>query len=75
MLRAIKRWYNGLTVIHEFEKDSQSSVVIFPMVYTEYHWSAKIARAVVGFYSQNWQWLWVIGIAIASLYVAVIALK
>lgn len=75
MLRAIKRWYDGRTVIQEFENDPQSSAVIFPMVYTEYHWSAKIARAVVGFYSRNWQWLWGAGIAIASLYVAVIALK
>lgn len=61
--------------IHDFENDLGNSVVIMPIIYTEYHWSAKIARAIVGFYLHHWQWVWSTAIGVIGLYVAIIALK
>lgn len=75
MFRRIKRWYEGETKLHEFENDPNSSVLIMPLVYVEHHWSAKIARAVVGFYLRHWQWLWSTMIAVVGLYFAALALK
>lgn len=75
MFSRIKRWYDGESKIQEFENDPDSSIVIMPLLYTEYHWSAKIARAIVGFYLRHWQWVWSTIIAILGLYVAVLALK
>lgn len=68
MMKRLNRWYNGETKIMEFENDPSSSVVIFPAFYTEYHWSAKIARALVAFYLKHWQWLWLAVVAVATLY-------
>ena len=73
MFSRIKRWYGGEIKLHEFENDPRSSVVIMPMIYTEFHWSAKIARAIVGFYMRHWVWSTII--AVLGLYVAVLALK
>jgi len=67
MLSRIKRWYSGESKSHEFENDPDSSLVIIPMPYTEYHWSAKIARAIVGFYLRHWQWVITTVIAIIGL--------
>ena len=41
----------------------------------EYHWTARIARAVVSFYLKNWQWVWGTVIALAALWVSVLSLK
>lgn len=55
MFAHVKRWHDGESEIIEFENDTDSSIVIMPMLYAEYHWSAKIARAIVGFYLRRWQ--------------------
>ena len=75
MFSCIKRWYHGDTKIHEFENDPQSTIVIFPMIYTEYHWTAKFARTIVRFYLRHWQWVWSTIIAVLGVYVAVLSLK
>jgi hypothetical protein len=75
VLSRIKRWYDGESKWHEFENNTDRSLVIMPMPYTEYHWSAKIARAIVGFYLRHWQWVWSTIIALLGLYIAVLALK
>ncbi|WP_124706218.1 hypothetical protein [Sulfuriferula multivorans] len=71
----IKRWYDGESKLHVFENDPASLIAIMPLPYTKYHWSAKIARAIVGFYLRHWQWVWSTIIAILGLYIAVLALK
>lgn len=75
MLSRIKRWYHGNTKIREFENDTRSSFVLMPTTDIEHHWSAKIARAVIMFYAQHWQWVWSTIIAVIALYVAILSLK
>lgn len=75
MFSRIKRWYEGEPKVQEIENDPRSSIVFMPLIYTEYHWSAKVARAIVSFYLRHWQWLWSTAIALMGLYVAVLALK
>lgn len=73
MLKWIKHWYNG-----ETEMDDpiiEPGLVIVPAPYTQYHWTAKIARSVVSFYLAHWQWIWGTVIAIASLFVTIANLK
>jgi hypothetical protein len=75
MLKRIRRWYEGEGKIREFDNSPDSSIFVMPLMYTEWHWSAKIARVLVAFYLRNWQWLWGTSIALLSLYVAFLALK
>ncbi len=75
MISRIKRWYNGESKMKVFENDRDSSIFFMTSFYTEFHWSAKIARAIVSFYLQHWQWVWSTIIAILGLYIAVLALK
>lgn len=58
LLSSIKRWYEGETKVDEFKNDPDSSSFIGSPIYIEYHWTARIARAIVGFYLQHWKWLW-----------------
>lgn len=76
MIQYIKTWYNGEVKTLEFDNDcDDGSLHIMPMIYTEYHWTAKAARKVVHFYSQHWQWIWSTFIAIVALCVTVIMSK
>ena len=68
MLSRIKQWYDAESKVHEFENDPNSSLVFMPSSYTEYHWSAKVARAIVSFYLRHWQWVWGTTIALVGLY-------
>lgn len=61
--------------MHTFDNEPGSSVFIAPLIYTEYHWSAKFVRVVVGFYLRHWQWFLSTTIAVLALYVAVLSLK
>ena len=74
MFRSIKRWYAGEDKFHEFENDPSSGAHIFPLLYTEIHWTAKFVRIIVKFYLRNWQWLWGTTITIAGLYIAILTL-
>lgn len=69
----IKRWYNGETKMDEPIIGPDFFMVSPP--YTEYHWTARVARAVVLFCFRHWQWVWGTAIALAGLYVAVLSLK
>ena len=75
MFSKIKNWYNGETKIYEFRNDPDDLIFVMPMIYTEYHWSAKIARSVVVFYITHWKWIWSSVFALLGLYVAVLSLK
>ena len=69
MFNCVKRWYNGKSKVQEFENNLDSSVLFLPYLYTEYHWSAKIVRAIVSFYIRHWKWIWTSIIAILGVYV------
>lgn len=71
----IKNWYEGEGKFQTFENDPDSNIFIAPIIYTDFHWTAKIARILVKFYLRNWQWLWGTVIAIVALYVAIKGLK
>lgn len=43
--------------------------------YTERHWTSDVAHALWEFYLRHWQWIWSAIIALASLWVAILALK
>ena len=60
----IQRWYHGEQRITEPDNDPRSAFVIMPSDYVEYHWSARIARALVGFYLKHWQWIWTTFVAV-----------
>jgi hypothetical protein len=72
MWKWLEQWYYGTTKVHE---NSPNSSVVILGVYTEYHWTARIARTLVSFYRAHWQWLWATAIGAASLWVAVLSLK
>ncbi|HHQ4757400.1 hypothetical protein [Aeromonas hydrophila] len=75
MIKHIKDWYNGEVKIDEFDNDSDGSLYIMPMIYTKYHWTAKIARNIVSFYLKHWQWVWTTTLGFFTLYAAILALK
>ena len=66
MLQKIKRWYEGESKLEEFENDRNSHVFIMPHLYTEYHWTAKIARRLVSFYLEHWKWIWSAALALLA---------
>ena len=70
-MKWLSEWYNGKYVQPD---NPPHSHVIFGG-YFEYHWTARIARAVVAFYSRKWEWIWSMLIALASLWAAIAALK
>lgn len=72
---SIKRWYEGETKMDEFKNDPNSSVFVMPLIYTEYHWTARIARSIVGFYFQHWKWLWPTAGTVLAACAAFLALK
>ena len=68
-MKWLSEWYNGKLVI----PDNHGLFVFGP--HFGYHWTARIARAVVAFYGRKWEWIWSTLIALASLWAAVAALK
>lgn len=75
MLRKVRHWYEGTSKTEEFDNDPNSMYVIGPRFYTEYHWTARVARAVVSFYLKHWQWVWSTVLTLAGLWLAVLALR
>lgn len=65
--KAVVKWYQG--TIEVLPPDV--GVVGFTH---EIHWTARIARALVGFWLRHWQWIIGTGIAIVGLYLAYLAL-
>lgn len=61
MLNRIKRWYQGTEKTrrsHVLEEDPDIPIYIVRIPYTEFHWTARIARAGVRLYLEHWKWLW-----------------
>ena len=62
----VKYWYNGERKVTTHEQSPDSMLMAFTTSHIEYHWSARIARAIAGFYRAHWQWLWTTAIAACS---------
>ena len=75
MVEWLKRWYEGRTEVTEFENDPNSYIHVLPLVTTDYHWTTKVARALVSFYLKHWQWIWGTALAVAGLYLALLQLR
>lgn len=75
MLKWIRQWYNGKTTMLEFENDPNSRVVVLPAWITTYHWTARIARSLVKFYLQNWQFVWGTAIGLIGVIIGLLSLK
>ncbi|SAK88842.1 hypothetical protein AWB80_06195 [Caballeronia pedi] len=58
----------------EFENDPTSRFIFLPGFTIEYHWTARLARALVGFYQRNWQFLWATSIAVITAYIGYLAI-
>lgn len=71
MLERIRAWYNGTAKTIHCDNDPRSGVWIMPSFITEYHWTARVAHAIVEFYLKHWQWLWTTVIAVGGLMVSV----
>ena len=59
--KALLKWYQGEFI--PWENDPNSNVVFIGHDH-KLHWTAKIARYLVGFYLKHWKWLWSSAIAI-----------
>jgi len=59
LFRWIERWYDGRFVPHD---NPPGSAVVFLGGTYERHWTARVARVLIEFYLQHWQWI--IGIAV-----------
>jgi hypothetical protein len=75
--RRIRKWYEG-TPPDPFVVNSPRFPAL--LIYkgrgrNRHHWTARAVRAVVTFSSQHWQWLLSTAVAVATVYVAVLALK
>ena len=77
MIQIFKRWYHGKPVIEHFDDlnaDSTSTgCYVFPLVYTEYHWTAQAARHLTKFYLRNWQFIVGTAVTIAASVKVVVA--
>lgn len=62
----ISEWYNGKEVITEYDNEDQS-VIILPSIHTDYHWTAKCARATVKLCFSHWQWIIMFVLAVIGL--------
>lgn len=68
-MKWFKDWYNGKLVI-----PANHGLLVFGPHF-EYHWTARIARAVVAFYLRKYEWIWSTLIGLAGLWAAIAALK
>lgn len=67
--KRIKKWYNGETKSTGFEEGN--GYVVFPIWFTEYHWTAKALRSSVSFYLKHWQWVWGTVLAVIGLFASI----
>jgi F0F1-type ATP synthase assembly protein I len=53
LLLSIKKWYQGTSRLETFDKLQMPNVKVMPILITEYHWTAKIVRVIVGFFNNH----------------------
>ena len=70
-----RRWWVGTTEIQYFDNDPDSYVQIFPLVRTRHHWTARLARAVVRFLLNHWQFAIGTVIGLIGIWVSWLSLK
>lgn len=58
--QAVKRWWEGTFVLYD---NPPNSAAFFVGGNYRRHWTARVARAVVGFLRAEWKW--VVGVIIA----------
>jgi len=76
MLEGLKRWWNGRTEVESFDHlNDDPAVQIFPLVYVRHHWTARVARCVVGFVRTHWQFVIGTIIGLISIWVGFLSLK
>ena len=74
LLLPIQKWYQGTSRLETFDKLQRDNVVVVPILITEYHWTAKIFRAIVKFFSQHWKWFFGFAATVSGLYLAYLKL-
>jgi hypothetical protein len=67
LAQMISRWYNGTEVPY---KNYGSLVFLMPLM--EYHWTARITRSFVKWFSKNWALFLPILLAFLALVVAIV---
>ena len=73
-LMRIKQWYNGKRVkIDNGQPDTIGGLPVMQDYRTEYHWTARLVRAIFGFCGTHWQWLITTAISIIAAVAAVLA--
>ena len=74
LVKRIKAWYQGVQIVIDIPSRKIGKSVFVGASFvgsTRYHWSAKVARRMVAFYLNHWQWLWgLIAVAVTSAVVA-----
>jgi hypothetical protein len=62
-----KKWWEGEKVFYKNEPGSQ---IVFFGWDERRHWTATVARALVGFYLREWKWVFTAAFTIAGLLIA-----
>jgi hypothetical protein len=60
---AVVRWYRGEARVRV---DSRANLLVLGLDRRR-HWSAAVARLVVGFWMREWKWVLGFGVAVAGL--------
>ena len=68
LLRKINHWYQGTPQEPYVEDLGAAALFIFQE--NKRHWSARVVRLFVTFYTREWKWLWAILFAIIGLFIA-----
>lgn len=71
---AISRWYNGRRIVPTPLVQHFGDVTFIDSPHTEYHWTAKAARAIVGYCRKHPQFVVGTALTIVGLYLAWLAL-
>lgn len=73
----LKRWWGGTTEIQHFDdlNDHDSGVFVYPAVTVRHHWTAKAARAVVGFCRVHWAFVIGTLLTLIGIWIGVLSLK
>lgn len=74
LIDRIKQWYAGKIIDVPKDPEMERFLSTFPTFYVQRHWTAKVARALVGFYLRYWAVIWPTLIAAIGAFAAVIGL-
>jgi len=72
LISRIKQWYAGKIIDVPKDPEMERFLSTFPSFYVQRHWTANVARALVGFYLAYWKWIWTALIATPAALAAVL---